>query len=144
MTEGLKAATVSCLGFLSCTDKLVLYLQISKLVLRTKKAVSFLLSPFVPEPQLAEIDQQHFSLLLKYIKKHMDRFRVQTFSQTDRKLIHYFDDEFIVYVLYKSKTWVSLWLQLLQCDNLLLFSVSYHCKVNVFRLWTVGPTKQDI
>lgn len=44
----------------------------------------------------------------------------------------------------QAKTTNIFWFRLLECDGLVLFSVFYHFKLNIFSLWTVGRTKQDV
>ncbi len=58
-----------------------------------------------------------------------------------RRLINgnYFDNQLIVGVFYHERAQSISWLQLLQCDEMLLFSVSYR-ELNVC-FWAVSRTK---
>ncbi len=35
----------------------------------------------------------------------------------------------------------NIWLHLFICEDFLLFSVLYDCKLNIFRYWTAGQNK---
>lgn len=60
-------------------------------------------------------------------------------EQVNRILIvSYIDDRIIFWVILQTIMPNALWFQLLTCGNLLLLSVLYLCRLNIFGFSTVG------
>lgn len=53
-----------------------------------------------------------------------------------------FDNRLINYVIFQVKMGRILWLQLLQCENLLLYSILYDSKLNISGFWTTCLTAE--
>lgn len=49
-----------------------------------------------------------------------------------------------VFLFFSKTVKKNPWFQLFQSEHFLLFFVITDCKPNIFRLWSVGWTKQDI
>lgn len=83
---------------------------------------------------------------LKYTYVHRPKIigKLIDWSVNRNLIVKYFDSWLILRVISQAKIPDISCVQLLSCEDLMVFSSLYDCEVNLFASWTAGQTKQDI
>lgn len=69
--------------------------------------------------------------------------KLNNYSIYRKWVCSHLDYQFNVWVVFQAKMPNVCCFQLVKCKDLLIFSVLHHCKLKIFRIWTVVQTKKS-